>query len=48
MKHVLSTLDYPDKDPEIARKPDPLIVGRARHMVLSGAELGHVMGASAG
>ncbi|WP_227428116.1 polyphosphate kinase 2 [Roseibaca sp. Y0-43] len=44
MKHVLSTLDYPDKDPEIARKPDPLIVGRARHMVLSGAELGHVMG----
>jgi polyphosphate kinase 2 len=46
MKHVLSTLDYPDKDPEIARTPDPLIVGRARHMVLSGAELGHVMGAS--
>jgi polyphosphate kinase 2 (PPK2 family) len=44
MKHVLSTLDYPDKDPEIARAPDPLIVGRARHMVLSGAELGHVMG----
>jgi len=48
MRHFLSTLDYPDKDPEIARKPDPLIVGRARHVVLSGAELSHVMGASAG
>ncbi len=44
MKHFLSTLDYPDKDPAIARAPDPLIVGRARHVVLSGAELGHVMG----
>ena len=44
MKHVLSTLDYPDKDPAIAREPDPLIVGRARHVVLSGAELDHVMG----
>jgi len=47
MKHVLSTLDYPDKDPEIARTPDPLIVGRARHVVLSASGLGHVMGASA-
>ena len=36
MKYVLSTLDYPDKDPEIATAPDPLIVGRARHVVLSG------------
>ncbi|TVS00529.1 MAG: polyphosphate kinase 2 [Rhodobacteraceae bacterium] len=48
MKHFLSSLDYPDKDPEIARKPDPLIVGRARHVVLSDADLAHVMGASAG
>ncbi len=47
MKHVLSTLEYPDKDTAIAREPDPLIVGRARHVVLSGAELAHVMGASA-
>ncbi len=46
MKHFLSTVDYPDKDPEIARAPDPLIVGRARHVVLSGAELSHVMGGS--
>ncbi|TVP69836.1 MAG: polyphosphate kinase 2 [Rhodobacteraceae bacterium] len=45
MKHFLSTVDYPDKDPEIARMPDPLIVGRAQHVVLSGVELGHVMGA---
>ncbi len=48
MKHFLSTLEYPDKDPEIARAPDPLIVGRARHVVLSSAELSHVMGGSAG
>ncbi len=44
MKHFLSSLEYPDKDPAIARAPDPLIVGRARHVVLSGAELDHVMG----
>lgn len=48
MKHFLSTVDYPDKDPEIACAPDPLIVGRARHVVLSGVELNHVMGLSAG
>ena len=46
MKHFLSSVDYPDKDPAIVRTPDPLIVGRARHVVLSGAELGHLMGAS--
>ncbi len=33
MAHVLSGLDYPDKDPKIARAPDPLIVGRADHVV---------------
>jgi polyphosphate kinase len=44
MRHFLSTLDYPGKDPAIAQIPDPLIVGRARHVVLSGVELGHVMG----
>ncbi len=30
MKHFLSTLDYPDKDPAIAVAPDPLIVGHAQ------------------
>jgi polyphosphate kinase 2 len=29
MRHVLSQFDYPNKDPEIARDPDPLIVGAA-------------------
>ncbi|HZP51731.1 MAG TPA: polyphosphate kinase 2 [Actinocrinis sp.] len=29
MRHVLSLYDYPDKDPEIAAPPDPLIVGSA-------------------
>ena len=28
-RHVLSWLDYPDKDREIARDPDPLLVGPA-------------------
>jgi polyphosphate kinase 2 len=35
MRHFLSTLDYPDKDPEIAQAPDPLIVGHAQHVVQS-------------
>jgi polyphosphate kinase len=29
MRHFLSTLDYPDKDPAVAQAPDPLIVGHA-------------------
>ncbi|MCC0074404.1 MAG: polyphosphate kinase 2 [Rhodobacter sp.] len=33
MKHFLSTLDYPGKDPEVVGKPDPLIVGHARHVM---------------
>jgi polyphosphate kinase 2 len=33
MRHFLSTLDYPDKDPAIATEPDPLIVGHASHVV---------------
>lgn len=33
MRHFLSSLDYPDKDPEIAQIPDPLIVGHAQHVV---------------
>ena len=37
MRHFLSTLDYPDKDPEIALPPDPRIVGRADH-VLHGSD----------
>jgi len=33
MRHFLSTLDYPDKDPKVAKAPDPLIVGGARHVI---------------
>ncbi len=33
MRHFLSSLDYPDKDPSVAAPHDPLIVGRASHMV---------------
>jgi len=43
MKHFLSTIEYPDKDYEIVGQPDPLIVGRASHVV-HGAD--HILGAS--
>ena len=43
MRHFLSTLDYPDKDPEIAVPPDPLIIGSASQ-VIHGAD--HILGAS--
>jgi len=33
MRHFLSTLDYPDKDVDIAQDPDPLIVGQAHHVI---------------
>ncbi|MDJ0628099.1 MAG: polyphosphate kinase 2 [Rhodobacter sp.] len=33
MRHFLDSLDYPDKDFEVVGKPDPLIVGRAEHVV---------------
>jgi len=37
MKHFLSSLEYPDKDPAVVSLPDPLIVGHASHIV-HGAE----------
>ena len=43
MRHFLSTLDYPDKDFEIASGADPLIVGNASHVVHSAD---HILGAS--
>jgi polyphosphate kinase len=33
MTHFLSSIDYPGKDRRIVKKPDPLIVGRAEHVV---------------
>ena len=43
MRHFLSTLDYPGKDPEISTPPDPLIVGNASHVVHASQ---HILGAS--
>jgi polyphosphate kinase 2 len=43
MRHFLSTLDYPDKDPGIALPPDPLIVGHASHVVHGSA---HILGSA--
>ena len=33
MRHFLNSLDYPGKNPKIARPPDPKIVGRADHVL---------------
>ncbi len=43
MRHFLSTIDYPDKDYEIAVPPDPLIIGHASQ-VIHGAD--HILGSS--
>jgi polyphosphate kinase 2 len=33
MRHFLSTLDYPEKDPSVLEPPDPLIVGHAAQVI---------------
>ncbi len=33
MRHFLASLDYPGKDAKVVGSPDPLIVGRAEHVV---------------
>lgn len=43
MRHFLNSLDYPGKDAMVAEAPDPLIVGRAEHVV---HRSDHVLGAS--
>ncbi len=43
MLHFLNQLDYPGKDPAVARPPDPLIVGTAQH-VIHGS--GHILGST--
>jgi polyphosphate kinase 2 len=43
MLHFLNSVDYPGKDKKIVHKPDPLIVGRARHVV---HHADHVLGTS--
>ncbi|MCA0274238.1 MAG: polyphosphate kinase 2 [Proteobacteria bacterium] len=43
MRHFLASLDYPEKDAEVIGTPDPLIVGRASH-VIHGSD--HILGTS--
>ncbi|MGC9420437.1 MAG: polyphosphate kinase 2 [Rhodovulum sp.] len=43
MRHFLNSLDYPGKDAKIARPPDPLIVGRAEHVI---HKADHILGTS--
>ncbi|MGR3661763.1 MAG: polyphosphate kinase 2 [Paracoccaceae bacterium] len=43
MLHFLESLDYPGKDLDIATGPDPLIVGRAEHVV---HRADHILGTS--
>lgn len=33
MKFFLNSLDYPDRDPDVATPPDPLIVGHGQHVL---------------
>lgn len=39
MRHFLSSLDYPGKDPEVVGAPDPLIVGRAAQVIGTAADI---------
>lgn len=39
MRHVLSSLDYPDKDKDMATPPDPLIAGSAANIYEKGERL---------
>ncbi|MGY6411830.1 MAG: polyphosphate kinase 2 [Alkalilacustris sp.] len=39
MRHFLSSLDYPGKDPAVVTPPDPLLVGQAGHVVHSAARI---------
>lgn len=43
MRHFLASIDYPEKDLEVIGTPDPLIVGRASH-VIHGSD--HILGTS--
>lgn len=43
MQHFLSTLNYPGKDFDVVRGPDPLIVGNSNHVIGRSA---HILGAS--
>ncbi|MBK5927276.1 polyphosphate kinase 2 [Rhodobaculum claviforme] len=39
MRHFLASLEYPGKDTSVVGAPDPLIVGRASHVIRAGRHL---------
>ncbi len=43
MRHFLHSLDYPGKNEKVVRAPDPLIVGRAEHVI---QKADHILGTS--
>ncbi|MEM8493071.1 MAG: polyphosphate kinase 2 [Pseudomonadota bacterium] len=43
MQHFLHSLDYPEKDTHLVRKPDPLLVGHSQHVI---GRTNHVLGPS--
>jgi len=43
LEHFLDSLDYPDKDHSIVRRPDPLIVGSSNHVI---GRSEHILGRS--
>ena len=43
MRHFLSMLPYPDKDPHVVHAPDPLIVGSTAHVI---GRDSHILGKS--
>jgi polyphosphate kinase len=43
MRHFLDSFDYPDKNPEVATPPDPLITGSSSH-IIHGSD--HILGTS--
>lgn len=45
MMHFLNCLPYPDKNPDVVKSPDPLIVGHSEHVI---AKSKHILGHSLG
>ncbi|MDG1168102.1 MAG: polyphosphate kinase 2, partial [Sulfitobacter sp.] len=43
MRHFLASLDYPDKDTEVAKPPDPLIFHQAEKLL---RETDHILATS--
>ncbi len=43
MRHFLDSLPYPDRNPDVAIPPDPLIVGTSRHVI---RQSDHILGKS--